>query len=208
MLFFLKGLFLGFSIAAPVGPIGLLCLRYTLTSGRVTGLCAGLGAATADATYGLLAGLGLTFMADLLLGSQVWLQLIGGLFLCFLGFTTFHAPPATQAAVCQSRVWAKVYFTTFLLTLSNPLTILSFAGIFAGLGLGSNSANYGATLSLVSGVFTGSALWWLILSSSASLLHSKLSTTTFGQINRVAGGIIGVMGIFALLKLLMTRDGS
>jgi len=200
--FFLKGLLLGFSIAAPVGPIGLLCLRYTLTAGRLTGLCAGLGAATADATYGLLAGLGLTFIADLLLGYQVWLQLIGGLFLCFLGFTTFHAPPVSQATSCPSRTLAKVYLSTFLLTLSNPLTILSFAGIFAGLGLGPNSANYGATLSLVSGVFTGSALWWLTLSSCAGLLHSKLSPATFGKINRVAGGMIGAMGIFALLKLL------
>ena len=156
--FLLRGLIIGFSIAAPVGPIGVLCIRRTLAAGRASGLVSGLGAATADAIYGCIAGFGLTFISSILISQQVWLRLIGGVFLCYLGLKTFLARPAQQAALAGGNGLVGAYASTFFLTLTNPMTILSFAAIFAGLGVTSASGNYVSAGVLVLGVFIGSAL--------------------------------------------------
>jgi threonine/homoserine/homoserine lactone efflux protein len=133
--FLLGGIILGFSIAAPVGPIGVLCIRRTLAEGRASGLVSGLGAATADAIYGCVAGFGLTFISSFLVNQQRWLHLVGGAFLCYLGIRTFLARPADQAALAQGSGLIGAYGSTFLLTLTNPMTILSFTAVFAALGV-------------------------------------------------------------------------
>jgi len=135
ILLLLKGLIIGFSIAAPVGPIGVLCIRRNLAKGRTSGLASGLGAATADAIYGGIAGLGLTRISNLLLEQQAWFRSIGGGFLLYLGIRTFLSKPAGAVAAARRTDLAGDYLSTSLLTLTNPLTILSFAAIFAGLGL-------------------------------------------------------------------------
>jgi len=201
IVFFLRGLMIGFSIAAPVGPIGVLCIRRTLTEGRISGLISGLGAATADALYGSIAAFGLTFISIILFGQQGWIRLIGGLFLCSLGLKIFLSPPAKQAAHVKSYGLVGTYASTFFLTLTNPMTILSFAAIFAGLGVGSETLNYLSAGALVIGVFIGSALWWLILSSGVSLIGKKINDRTLRWVNRVSGIIITVFGILALLSL-------
>jgi len=198
--FFLRGLIIGFSIAAPVGPIGVLCIRRTLAEGKVSGLFSGLGAATADAIYGCIAGFGLTFISSILISQQVWLRLIGGLFLCFLGLKTFLTSPSEQVAPAQGNSLAGAYTSTFFLTLTNPMTILSFTAIFAGLGLGSSGGNYISAGVLVMGVFIGSALWWLILSSVVGLFGRKYTSQRLRWINRISGIIITVFGLLALLK--------
>src|SRR5881409_981452 len=139
--FFVRGVAIGFSIAAPVGPIGVLCIRRTLAEGRLCGFASGLGAATADAVYGCVAGFGLTAVSNLLVSQQTWLRLIGGLFLCYLGVKSFFAGPAQTAAAPKSGALAGAYASTFLLTLTNPMTILSFAAVFAGLGLGGGATD-------------------------------------------------------------------
>jgi len=171
----LRGLALGLLIAAPVGPIGLLCIRRTLDGGRALGLLSGLGAATADALYGAVAGLGLTFVSSLLIRQEWWLRLLGGLFLCYLGLQTFRAAPAVQAAPASARGLLGAYLSTFLLTLTNPATILSFTLVFAGMGLASaTGGDYGRAAWLVLGVFAGSALWWLLLSSAVAFFRGRL----------------------------------
>ncbi|MFB8787914.1 MAG: LysE family transporter [Potamolinea sp.] len=197
--FFFRGLILGFSIAAPVGPIALLCIRRTLTQGNLSGLISGLGAATADAIYGCIASLGLTFISTILISQQLWLRLIGGTFLCYLGLKTFVSKPPEQAAVANSTNLVNAYASTFFLTLTNPLTIISFAAIFAGLGVASSSGNYLSAIILVLGVFTGSALWWLILCSTISLLRAKLTSGKLKWVNRISGVIIALFGLFSLL---------
>ena len=131
---------LGFSIAAPVGPIGVLCIRRTLQNGFKSGLASGLGAASADAVYGAIAAAGLTLAADFLTEQQVWLGILGGAFLLFLGVKTFRSPPpdADGQAPSTSKLGGD-YLSTFLLTLSNPITIFSFAAMFGGLSGGSGS---------------------------------------------------------------------
>lgn len=200
--FLLKGLALGFSIAAPVGPIGILCVRRTLTEGRAFGLVSGLGAATADAMYGMVAGFGLTFISNLLIGQRVWLNLIGGVFLCYLGIRTFAAKPADHIASPQRVGLPGAYASTFFLTLTNPMTILFFAGVFAGLGIATAPTGYLSSGLLVAGVFLGSALWWLVLTSGVSLFLTRISAEHWRWINRISGVVLVGFGIVALLSLV------
>jgi threonine/homoserine/homoserine lactone efflux protein len=198
--FFVRGVIIGFSIAAPVGPIGVLCIRRTLTEGRALGLISGLGAATADAIYGCVAGFGLTFISSFLIRQRMWLGIIGGLFLCYLGIRTFLAKPAEHADSGGGTGPMAAYGSTFFLTLTNPMTILSFAAIFAGLGIGSTTGDYGSAGALVLGVFTGSALWWLFLSMGVSMIRSAFNPRGLRWVNRVSGVIITGFGVFALLS--------
>lgn len=186
--FLVKGLIIGFSIAAPVGPIGILCIRRSLSDGHWVGFFTGLGAASADAFYGFIAGFGLTIISNILVSQQIILKLIGGLFLCYLGLKTALAKPAQDAANPSGKV-VSAYASTFFLTVTNPMTILSFVAIFAGLGLGSSN-NYGDAGILVLGVFLGSALWWLILVSGVSLFRDKISADTLQWVNRMSGILI------------------
>ena len=197
----LRGLLIGFSIAAPVGPIGVLVIRRTLAEGRAAGLATGMGAATADAIYGCVAGFGLTAVSGLLLDNQLWVRLLGGLFLCYLGVRAFLAAPAERAADVASASLLGAYIATLGLTLTNPATILSFVAIMAGLGLGVAGAGYGAAALLVLGVFAGSALWWLMLSGGVSLLRLRLAPGALRWINRASGLILLGFGALALASL-------
>jgi len=198
--YFLRGLILGFSIAAPVGPIGILCIRRTLAFGRASGLVSGLGAATADAIYGSIAAFGLVFVSNFLVNQQNWIRLVGGAFLCWLGLKTFLAKPSGQFETTKTTGLFGAYVSTFLLTLTNPMTILSFAAIFAGLGLSAAGGNYNTSLLLVLGVLLGSALWWLTLSTGVGLLRSKFNQTAMRWVNRISGAAIIAFGIFAILN--------
>ena len=199
--FFLRGLLIGFSIAAPVGPIGVLCIRRTLAEGRAAGLISGLGAATADALYGCVAGFGLTFISGILIRQQTALRLAGGAFLVYMGIRTFLARPAEQAASSKTGGLLAAYASTFLLTLTNPLTILSFAAVFAGLGLAGGGGDHASAAMLVLGVFCGSALWWCLLSGGVSLFRARLNLRALRWVNRLSGVVIAGFGIAALLSL-------
>ena len=192
-----QGIIIGFSIAAPVGPIGLLCIQRTLTDGRTAGFISGLGAATADAAYGCVAAFGLTVISGVLIDQQNWFRLIGGAFLLYLGIKTFLTRPAQEAAETKGQGLAGAYSSTFLLTLTNPLTILSFTAIImANASPGGSSAGL-----LVLGVFLGSALWWLALSSGANLLRSRFDPQWMSWLNRISGLVIAGFGLKTLLEL-------
>ena len=198
--FMLKGMAIGFAIAAPVGPIGVLCIRRSLAEGRQIGLVTGLGAATADAAYGCVAAFGLTTVSGFLVGQRWWLAFPGGVFLCYLGVRTFIGKPASQAAAVRGSGLLSAYFSTLLLTLTNPVTILSFAAVFAGFGLGV-TPDYLAAGTLVAGVFLGSALWWLLLSNGVALFRSRVSSTWMQTVNRLSGGFLFALGLYALSTL-------
>jgi len=197
--FFIRGLAIGFSIAAPVGPIGLLCIRRSLADGARIGLATGLGAATADAAYGCVAAFGLTAVSSFLVGQKFWLGVVGGAFLCWLGARTFFARPAEQAASSRNGGVSAAYASTFLLTLTNPATILSFLAVFAGLGLGA-SPDFAAAAALVVGVFTGSALWWLLLSHGVARLRSRVNALWMKRVNQFSGAILFSFGLWALCR--------
>jgi threonine/homoserine/homoserine lactone efflux protein len=198
--FLLKGLLLGVSIAAPVGPIGLLCIRRTLSQGQRVGLVSGLGAATADGLYGLIAAFGLTVIAQVLVAQLSYLKLLGGLFLCYLGLSTLLAKPATVAATpaATAQGLAGAYLSTLGLTLTNPATILSFIAIFAGLGIADPDQGRIEAGVMVIGVFLGSALWWLALSWGVNLFRASLNPQRLRWLNKLAGGAIFAFGVVAL----------
>ncbi|MEO8125871.1 MAG: LysE family transporter [Bryobacteraceae bacterium] len=195
----LKGMLLGFSIAAPVGPIGLLCIRRTLAHGRAEGFATGLGAAAADCAYGFVAAFGLTAVSGLLVSQQMWIRLLGGLFLCYLGIAAFRSRPTGAAPVSQGRGLWLSFGSTFLLTIANPMTILSFLAVFAGLGIASAQSAYGDGALLVAGVFAGSALWWFLLSGAASLLRHRFTVGAMLWVNRGSGVLVFGFGIATLL---------
>jgi len=200
---FLRGMLIGFSIAAPVGPIGVLCIRRSLTGGRLIGLVTGLGAATADAFYGSIAGFSLTLISSFLIGQAAWIRLVGGLFLAYLGIKTLLSKPADRPAQAGGMNLVGAYSSTLLLTLTNPMTILSFVAIFAGLGAGLSGHGYIPAVSVVLGVFTGSSCWWLLLSTGASLLRGRLTSNILLWVNRVSGLIILIFAIVILSGIKM-----
>ncbi|MHC1781231.1 MAG: LysE/ArgO family amino acid transporter [Anaerolineaceae bacterium] len=203
---FLQGLLLGFSIAAPVGPIGVLCIRRTLAGGRLHGFISGLGAATADGCYGLVAAFGLTALSGALLAWQTPIRLLGGLFLLYLAARIFFTPlprdASAETPAPKNASLAGDYLSTFLLTLSNPMTILSFTAIFAGLGLAARAGTFNESTLLVAGVFAGSAAWWLTLSLGVGFLRSRVSPNVMAWINRGSGLIIAAFGLAALVSIL------
>jgi len=200
---FVNSMIIGLSIAAPVGPIGVLCIRRTLAEGRFIGFVSGMGAATADATYGLIAALGLTAFTSLLVDSAGVLRLVGGLFMLYLGYRTLTSIPAdkpkTEDESHRRGGWLGAYLSIFALTITNPMTILAFIGIFAGLS-GPNAARTpGAGVVMVLGIFAGSALWWGLLCGGVSLLRGRIMPTHMLWINRVSGLIIVLFALRILL---------
>jgi threonine/homoserine/homoserine lactone efflux protein len=178
----------------------VLCIRRSLAGGGWQGLASGLGAATADAVYGSVAAFGLTLVAEALVAQQAWLGLVGGAYLLGLGLRTLASRPADREDAPESRGGLVLaYFSTLLLTLTNPMTILSFAAIFAGLGLAAGVGDPASAVWLVAGVFGGSALWWLLLSFGASRLRGWLTPARLLWVNRLSGLLIAGFGLFALL---------
>lgn len=195
-----RGTILGFSIAAPVGPIGVLVIRESMTTGRRAGLLTGLGAATADGLYGLVGGLGITAVSALLVSHASALRIVGGLFMLWLGVRTFRSAPSGSAAAGDSRAGGRIYLTGLLLTVTNPMTILSFAAMFAGMGVASGmDGSWSGVVTLVAGVLAGSTVWWLILSGAASLAGRWLTPPRLRWVNRGSGFIIMVFGTLALV---------
>ena len=200
--FFIKGIIIGFIIAAPVGPIGVLCARRTLMHGRRAGFFSGMGAATADAIYGFIAAFGLTFISDLLVEHRPLLRFIGGAILVYLGVRAFRAIPVRKTDLPRSaRHYAGMYSSTFFLTLTNPMTIFSFAAVFAGFGLAGAKGSAVSAGLLILGVFLGSALWWLFLVALFSIYRRRFETHQLLWVNRISGAIITVSGLLALLSL-------
>ncbi|WP_192815230.1 LysE family translocator [Haloferax sp. ATCC BAA-644] len=206
---FVRGLVLGVSIAAPVGPIGVLCIQRTLSKGRRSGFVSGLGAASADAVYGAIAGFGLAALSSVLLGHRNAIALAGGAILLYVGIQSIRGDPASvesaptteqSAAVSPdstARTLAADFGSTFLLTLTNPVTILAFVGIFAGLGVGV-SGDYLAAAVLVAGVFAGSALWWFVLSAAVDRVRERVTPAALRRVNQLAGVVIVGFGVAAL----------
>ena len=198
-----RGFVLGFTIAAAVGPISLLCIRRTLAEGRIVGLVSGLGVATADATYGAIAAFGLTAITDVLVDWRRALGVIGGAFLLWLAWRTFRAVPG-EAATTTSRRGGLVgaYLSTLGLTLTNPMTILSFAALFVGLGISGGDTAGAAQLTV--GVFLGSAAWWVVLVSAVGALRSRVTRIWLRRINVASGLLIGAFAVVALATAFVT----
>jgi threonine/homoserine/homoserine lactone efflux protein len=188
---FVKGLIIGFSIAAPVGPIGILCIKNTIKKNYASGFFTGMGAATADMLYALIAALGLTTISDLLLDYKLWIQITGILFLGYLGIKSFIRSHDTVEKH-KSKAGSIIYdfVSTLFLTITNPITILSFLSIFTGVGLIADAISFDDSKNIIAGVFFGSTTWWLILTTISHFIKGKISNSFIKYIDYLSGAIL------------------
>ena len=202
----LRGFVLGFTIAAAVGPISLLVIRRTLAEGQRYGLVSGLGVATADATYGAIAAFGLSAITDVLVNARQVLGLVGGVFLLWLAWRTIRSTPTEAATVTTGRRgYAGAYLSILGLTLANPMTILSFGALFAGLGVTSGATGDAALVVL--GVLLGSTTWWIVLTTAVATLRGRITPEWLLRVNVVSGAIIGAFAIVAIASALVPVTG-
>lgn len=199
----LKGAVVGFFLAVPIGPINVLCMRRTLAYGRVSGMASGAGAAMADSIYGGVAAFGLHFVSTALVGHQMWLRLFGGALLCYLGYRTFMAKPREKEPQSPPAGLLGDALSTFFLTLTNPMTIVSFAALFAAMDLGRNQAGLLGPVLLVAGVFMGSMAWWILLAGLVGLLRDRLGVQGLRWANRASGALIAGFGLASILSFRM-----
>ena len=197
---FIKAVGIGLAVAAPVGPMGLLCMRRTLTRGWRYGLAIGGGIAIGDATYGMVAALGLASVSHFMLAHQAPLHIAAGLFLIYLGLKTFWTKQADVAAdVGASRGWLRDLVTSILLTLTNPPTIIMFAAVFTALAPAGGLEASGA-LATVAGVFTGSLLWWCFVVAMVSGFRHAIGPNARTWIDRVAGATLAGLGLVEIRR--------
>lgn len=195
---FFRGAAAGLLLAAPVGPIGILCMRRTLSGGRISGFISGLGAAMADALYAAIAAFGLTFISEFLVGHQYALRLIGGIFLVYLGIKILLSRPSAKRVYDRAHTLTADFVSTFFLTITNPMTIFAFMSAFAWLGLQLAGGGYLAASFGVAGVFAGSATWWLFLSLIVGWLGTRVGSRALSIIHKVSGIAIIVFGALVL----------
>ena len=203
---FIEGILIGLVVAVPVGPLGLLCINRALMMGPVCGFFSGLGVATADALAAGIAALGISLISGLFVEHQLALRLVGGIFLCYLGYKIYRTEPAAQAPVNNVNGLFGAYMTTFLLTFSNPVTILSFVAIYAGWHVPSLHGRYVAAALLTGGVFTGSVLWWVGLFIALTAFHHRFNMRFILWVHRVSGAVIAGFGVVVLLSLAPLRQ--
>jgi threonine/homoserine/homoserine lactone efflux protein len=197
----IEGILIGFVVAVPVGPLGLLCINRALMLGPVTGLFSGLGVATADGLAAGIAALGIYFISDFLSDHQIILRLLGGVFLIYLGLSIYRSKPKPQLPTNNVNGLLATYATTFFLAFTNPATILSFIAIYAGWHVESMSGRYVSAAILASGVFVGSALWWFALFVCSTAFRERFNLRILAWVHRVSGVVIAGFGLLVLLSL-------
>lgn len=193
---FLKAIIIGFAIAAPVGPIGLLCIRYNINQGFKSGITVGIGAALADAIYGAIAGFSLSFVTAFLLEKALYIKLIGGLFLLYLGIKSLNLKNRDDNSKEGKNSLLFIFWSSFLLTMSNPLTILMFLGIFSSM-MDINFSKIESII-IILGVFVGSLIWWIILSAITTYTKRKISSNILSKINYISAVILILFACFAI----------
>ena len=208
---FVKGLIVGFALAAPVGPIAALCVQRTIARRWAAGFVSGLGAAVADALYGLVAAFGATFVSEFLINEHEWLQRVGGVILILLGVRLILKRVEPREAVATAngdgnangetkrRGLTGYFVATLVLTLTNPMTFVAFAAVFATMGLGATRGHSILTVELVAGVFAGSALWWTILTGLAHAVRHHFDFRKLTVVNRATGIFVIAVGVVYLL---------
>ncbi len=201
-LLLLKGVAVGLAIAAPVGPVAVLCIRRTLLQGHAAGFGSGFGAVTADVIFGAIATFGVSQLSDELLQHEIALRLIGGAFLVGLGINTLLKAPPQPGRPLAGRL-IRSYASAFLLTITNPITIFAFTAIFAGFGIVGHDMSLPAGWSLVGGVAIGATLWWSGLTLTAGYLRERIAVHQLRWLNKLSGGVILVFAVVAFGSLAL-----
>lgn len=200
---FVRGIIVGFALAAPVGPVAVMCIRRAMTCGFFKAVVTGLGAALADMIFGTVAGLGLTVISTFLLDNEHIIGLVGGALVLVLGIVTYRAPVIVSNGAVIVKSLHRDFAAAFMMAITNPATMIAAAGVFAALG-GVDAYDAPMTgLWLVIGVFLGSALWWVILAGAAAVLRRPLVNSGMPWLNKISGSIIAVSGAVLLVLTLL-----
>ena len=196
LIYLLRGFAIGFSLAVPVGPNGILCIRRTLAYGFKRGLFVGLGAAAADMTYGIVAAFGITLISNFITDNMNAIRIVGGVLLLFFGYHAFRSHPSTENAN-GSNGHTRTFFSVYFLTLSNPMVLFGFAAVFAGLGPDRVIGDYSMAAFLVAGIFLGTMGWFAILTTLVHFFREKISTKGVLVVNKIAGVLLILCGLLA-----------
>jgi threonine/homoserine/homoserine lactone efflux protein len=200
--YILKGILIGLSVSIPLGPIGILVIQKTLSSGKVRGFITGMGAAFADIVYAIIASLGISIVIDIITKHHIYFQIIGGLFLIYLSAKVFFSNPIKQLRATKgSSNLMGDFLSTFALTISNPMAFFLFLGVFAGIGFLNNDFKPWQSIYIIFGVLIGTSLWWYALSLFISLFRSKIRIRRLNWINKISGIVILAFGIAALVSI-------
>lgn len=194
----LRSLVIGFTIAMAVGPITLLVVRRTIEHGGVYGLVSGFGVAAADATYGGIAAFGLTAVTALLVSAHTVLGVVGGVIIVLIGLRTMASRPAGPARDAARPGLLAAFVSIYALTMTNPLTIVLYAGVFAAIGLGSSGGFVDAAI-VTGAVLIGSGLWWVVLCSVVAWVRGRVSATALLWVNRISGAALVIFGALAVV---------
>jgi threonine/homoserine/homoserine lactone efflux protein len=197
----IRGLIIGFTIATAVGPITLLVIRRTIDHGGWYGFASGLGVATADASYAAVAAFGLTAITTFLVSVHVLLGIVGGAVIVLIGLQTMRTRPTGPAVDTARPGMASAFVSIYALTMTNPLTIVLYAGVFAGIGLAAGSSFADAAVVTLA-AWLGSTLWWVILCSIVGWARGRVSTTVLLWVNRVSGAALVALGVLAIVSVL------
>ncbi len=201
---FLRGVAIGFAIAAPIGPVGLLCIRKALADGRLAAFVAGLGAALADTFFGAVVGLGLGAVSHFIADHTTWLKIVGGLFMLGLGIHTWRAAASDmdmESDPDSGPGMAKDFLSTFVITITNPGTILGVIGVFAALGASAKPQGVEDQALLVGGIFSGSALWWAVLAELTIAIRARFTPERMRLFNHISGALLMGLGGLTLGSL-------
>ena len=199
--FLIKGIIVGFLASIPLGPVGVLCIQRTINKGRTSGVISGMGAATVDSFYALVAAFGLTYIINFIVEQQFYIELIGGGVLIFLGAKIFNTNPIRQIRRHRRKKNRLIedYFSVFLLTLSNPLALFLFVAAFAGMGMVDSDNSSFKSSFIILGVFIGAMIWWFALTFFINLFRKKFRLKQLWWINKIAGLIIVIFGAAAMV---------
>jgi threonine/homoserine/homoserine lactone efflux protein len=200
--FFIKGIIVGIVITAPIGPVGALVVQRTINEGRTAGIISGFGSAAGDAVYAAIVAFGLTFISEMLMQREAWVHMIGGIILFVFGVRVYFSKPSPYSENKAARSHFGLFGSAFLLTLSNPMVILSILALFAVIGI-HNPGNYYRTAGLlVAGIFTGCAFLWTVLCYVISNIRGRLSDRGLVIVNKVTGIVIFGCGAYAFISLI------
>ena len=198
LIYILKGIAIGFALAAPVGPLGVICIRRTIAHGAKQGLVVGLSAAVADILYGMVAVFGVTLISDFIHEQQQWIRIVGGVVLIILGYRTYHCHPANERQINGTNGHIRAFFSTFFITLTNPMSIFAFAAVFASVGIKEVSTNLTYAIFLLGGIFLGTMSWFSLLTGLVHFFKEKINTDGICLVNKIAGTVLILFGIIAL----------
>lgn len=204
----LKGIIIGLLVSIPLGPVGILCIQRTLNKGRLAGLISGLGAAAADTIFAVIAGFGLTIIINFIEEKQIYFQIIGGLFVLYIGLKIFYTNPVKQMKLQRMNrsQLSQDFVSVFLLTLSNPMAIFLFLAIMAAIKVASDRLTFIEISMLSAGIAAGAILWWFLLSTLANRFRKKIRLRSIWWMNKITGSVVFLFGLLVLISLWVIQQ--